>query len=217
MDFEDCVGEGGVSGTLLPPLRAGCRALGTEGLRCRCRAASGSSAPLAAASLGCRARNSELDSDSSGVPSRAPPGCASTNSCGRPPVDATNSEQIEEKGEKDRETMRQQLQRPPGGRWLHTNVGTSRLAGRCSTICYTRPLGQTLPTVDELLPKVRARPHLSRWECAGRRSTARRQRMWTWSPTCREHAACLSAAAWLAARWSPASAAGHCKMGKSHT
>ena len=85
MDLEECVGEGGVGGTLLPPLRAGWKE-GTEGLRCRCRAASGSSAPLAAASLGCRARSSELDSDSSGVLGRAPPGCASASSCGRPPV-----------------------------------------------------------------------------------------------------------------------------------
>jgi hypothetical protein len=84
VDFEECVGECGVSGTLLPPLQAGCRALGTEGLRCRCRAASGWGVPLTAASLGCRPRSS----DSSGVPGRAPLGCGSASSCERPPVDA---------------------------------------------------------------------------------------------------------------------------------
>lgn len=109
MDLEDCVGEGGVSGTLLPPLRAGWRALGTEGLRCRCRAASGSSAPLAAASLGCRARSSKLGSDSSGVPCHAPLGCASASSCERPPADA----------------MQQQNSRLPRTYRLHTNVGNT--------------------------------------------------------------------------------------------
>ena len=106
MDCEECVGEGGVSGTLLPPLRAGCSVLGTEGLRCRCRAASGPSALLAAASLGCRARSSEPDSDSSGVLGRGPPGCASASSCRRPPADA----------------MQQHTQRLPSGCRLHTDV-----------------------------------------------------------------------------------------------